>query len=92
MIHRITSKHITSFQGIGIETARALAATNAYVFITARDMSRGTQIVEEIKKSTGNSKVVVMELDLTSLKSVELLLMNFEHENYPLTFLSVSSD
>ena len=55
-------------------------------------MSRGTQIVEEIKKSTGNSKVVVMELDLTSLKSVELLLMNFEHENYPLTFLSVSSD
>ncbi|CAF4255774.1 unnamed protein product, partial [Adineta steineri] len=48
--------------GIGVETARALASTNAHVFITARDMNRGAQVAEDIKKTTGNNQVDVLEL------------------------------
>ena len=39
------------------------------VFITARDMAKGRQVVDNLKKTTGNDKIDVLELDLTSLQS-----------------------
>jgi short-subunit dehydrogenase len=80
-------KYVSSFQGIGVETARALASTNAHVFITAREMSRGAQVIEDIKKSTGNNKVEVMELDLTSLMSVRTFVDQFRARKLPINIL-----
>ncbi|CAF3899707.1 unnamed protein product [Rotaria sordida] len=73
--------------GLGIETARAMASTNAHVFITARDMRKGAQVVEDIKKTTGNDKVEVMELDLTSLKSVRDFVTRFRQRRLPINIL-----
>jgi NAD(P)-dependent dehydrogenase (short-subunit alcohol dehydrogenase family) len=63
--------------GLGVETARALAAHGAAVVITARNMSRGEQVVRDIREATGNDAVEVMELELGSLASVRRFAENF---------------
>ncbi|CAF1014307.1 unnamed protein product [Rotaria sordida] len=73
--------------GIGVETSRALAAINAHVFITARDMNRGEEVVADIKKTTGNNKVEVLELDLTSLQSVRTFVDQFRARKLPIHIL-----
>ncbi|CAF1676645.1 unnamed protein product, partial [Adineta ricciae] len=73
--------------GIGIETARALASANAHVIITARDMKKGAQVVEDIKKTTNNNKVEVMEMDLTSLESVRNFVKQFQARKLPINIL-----
>ncbi|CAF1217681.1 unnamed protein product [Rotaria sp. Silwood1] len=73
--------------GIGVETARALASTNAHVIITARDMNKGAQVVEDIKKTTKNNQVEVMELDLTSLQSVRNFVKQFQGRKLPINIL-----
>ena len=49
--------------------------------MTARDMSKGAQVAEDIRKSSGNDKVEVMELDLTSLQSVRNFVDRFRAKN-----------
>ena len=56
--------------GLGTETAFALASKGSHVIITARDMEKGREVVEEIKKSTKNELVELYKLELDSLKSV----------------------
>jgi NAD(P)-dependent dehydrogenase (short-subunit alcohol dehydrogenase family) len=56
--------------GLGAETARALASKGARVVITARDVAKGEEVAEGIRKSTGNAGVEVEELELGSLASV----------------------
>jgi WW domain-containing oxidoreductase len=73
--------------GIGIETARALASTNARIFITARDMVKGAHVVDDLKKTTGNQRIEVMELDLTSLNSVRNFVHRFRQRNMPINVL-----
>lgn len=73
--------------GLGVETARALATTNAHVFITARDMSKGRQVVDDLKKTTGNHKIEVLELDLTSLQSVRNFVVRFRQRHIPINIL-----
>lgn len=73
--------------GIGVETARALATANAHVIITARDMNKGAEVVEELKKSTGNDKIEVMELNLNSLQSVRNFVDQFRARNLPINIL-----
>lgn len=74
-------------QGIGVETARALAMTKAHLFLTARDMNRGQTIVEDIKKSTGNNRIDLLELDLTSLESVRKCVKQFQSYQLPIHIL-----
>ncbi|KAL4874320.1 NAD(P)-binding protein [Aspergillus karnatakaensis] len=58
--------------GIGLETALALHATGARVFITARDEKKGADAVEHIRAhSTGKGGVEFITLDLDSLDSVK---------------------
>jgi len=57
--------------GIGIETARALAATGASVTLAVRDMNAGRTVAEDILLITGNSAVSVARLDLADLASVD---------------------
>ncbi|CAF3668459.1 unnamed protein product [Rotaria sordida] len=63
--------------GIAIETARALATVNAHVVIIARDMNKGVEVVEDLKKTTGNDKIEVMKLVL------------IEHSVIDLTYISI---
>jgi NADP-dependent 3-hydroxy acid dehydrogenase YdfG len=64
--------------GIGLETAKAMHATGAHVFITARDTSLAKKVFEEIlKTSEGKGKLEVVELHLDSLESVKKAVKDF---------------
>jgi NAD(P)-dependent dehydrogenase (short-subunit alcohol dehydrogenase family) len=58
--------------GLGIETARALAAHGAQVVGTARDLEKGAAATEQIRVDAWNNdgKFELIELDLANLKSV----------------------
>lgn len=56
--------------GIGRETALDLAQRGARVILACRDLDKANAAANEIRKTTGNDKVFVKELDLASLKSV----------------------
>lgn len=73
--------------GIGIETARAFATARAHVIITARDMTKGAEVVEDLKKSTSNDHIEVMELDLSSLKAVRNFVQQFRERHLPIHIL-----
>ena len=56
--------------GIGVETARALAAAGASVTLAVRDTSSGDRVADRIRESTGNGAVIVGAVDLSDLSSV----------------------
>src|SRR6202453_1169646 len=58
--------------GLGVETARALAAHGANVVGTARDLDKARRTTSEVSKAAAKSgsSFEVIELDLSSLKSV----------------------
>lgn len=56
--------------GVGLETARGLAQRGAAVVIASRDRGRGERAVTDVRASTGNDRVELLELDLASLASI----------------------
>lgn len=50
-------------------------------------MKKGAQVVEDIKKTTSNNKVEVMEMDLTSLASVRNFVKQFQARKLPINIL-----
>ena len=64
-----------------------MAKTNATIFLTARDMQKGRQVVEDIKKATGNHKIEIMEMDLNSLESVRNFVNKFRQRRLPINIL-----
>jgi hypothetical protein len=57
--------------GIGVETVRALYATGADVWFTARDSGKGQAVLEDISKnSLGEGLLQVLAMNLDSLESV----------------------
>ena len=56
--------------GIGVETARALAATGAEVTLAVRDTEAGERTAKDIAATTGNDNLHVKALELTELDSV----------------------
>ncbi len=56
--------------GIGVETARALAAAGAEVTLAVRDIEAGDRTAGEIAATTGNPAVNVGQLDLANQASV----------------------
>jgi NAD(P)-dependent dehydrogenase (short-subunit alcohol dehydrogenase family) len=56
--------------GIGVETARALAAAGASIVLAVRKSSVGDRVAAEIRDSTGNPSVGVAAVDLSDLSSV----------------------
>ncbi len=63
--------------GIGLETSRELARRGATVVMCARDRNRGDAAVADIKQSTGNDAVELLELDLASFGSIRAAVANF---------------
>src|ERR1700739_3834774 len=57
--------------GLGVETARALAAHGATVVGAARDLDKARKATEPVRKDAANGgSLELVELDLASLKSV----------------------
>ena len=57
--------------GIGVETARALAAAGAGVTLAVRNVEAGHQVAASIQEQTGNSGIVVEPLELDDRRSVQ---------------------
>ncbi|XP_072037517.1 retinol dehydrogenase 12-like [Amphiura filiformis] len=57
--------------GIGKETAREFAKRGAKVILGCRNISKAQAAADDIKKSTSNDKVLVYQLDLSSLAAVK---------------------
>lgn len=57
--------------GIGFETSLALAENYATVILAVRNMNKGHEAVDKIKKECPNADVHVMKLDLGDLGSVK---------------------
>src|SRR6266581_1202862 len=57
--------------GLGVETARSLAAHGAYVVGAARDLKKAEAATAEVRKdaAAGGGSFELIELDLASLKS-----------------------
>lgn len=60
-------------QGIGYETAHALAAAGANVIIAARDTVRGAAAVVSLQQQTGSTNVSFVSADLSLLSEVRRL-------------------
>ncbi len=73
--------------GIGLETARGLAARGAKVTIAARDRAKGQVAVEDVQKSTGNADVELLVLDLADLASVRSAAATFRASHAQLHIL-----
>ena len=56
--------------GIGVETARALAAAGAEVTLAVRNVDAGRRTAADIIASTGNNNVAVARLDVADQASV----------------------
>jgi NAD(P)-dependent dehydrogenase (short-subunit alcohol dehydrogenase family) len=59
--------------GIGVETARALAAAGAEVTLAVRNAEAGRNVAEDITATTGNADIRVAELDLAVPRSIAAL-------------------
>lgn len=59
--------------GIGVEIARALAATGMAVTLAVRDTAAGQRVAADITATTGNTRVDVVALDLADVASVDAL-------------------
>ncbi|SDN26755.1 SDR family NAD(P)-dependent oxidoreductase [Streptomyces wuyuanensis] len=56
--------------GIGVETARALAAGGAEVTLAVRRPEAGERVAADLRKATGNEAIRVARLDVADLESV----------------------
>lgn len=65
--------------GIGLETAKALAAGGARVVIASRNPEKGREAIREIQQSAPDATVTFEELDLGDLASVRALAKRLEH-------------
>jgi NAD(P)-dependent dehydrogenase (short-subunit alcohol dehydrogenase family) len=63
--------------GIGKETARGLAKMGAVIIMACRNLTKAVAVSEAIKRESGNDRIEVMHLDLTSLGSVRELASQF---------------
>ncbi|KAJ3318735.1 hypothetical protein HDV06_007060 [Boothiomyces sp. JEL0866] len=73
--------------GIGKITAQELARLNCKVVIAARNQQKTLPIIENIKKETGNDKVVFLHLELDNLKTIPRAVTEFLSSNDRLDLL-----
>lgn len=64
-----------------------LALRGAHVIIAARNVEAANEAKQNILKSNENAKIDVLQLDLSSLKSVKDFADNFIALNLPLNIL-----
>jgi retinol dehydrogenase-12 len=70
--------------GIGMVTARELAARGASVFITARSPAKGRAALDQLRAATGSERLQLLSLELGDLGSVRACANAFAHSDQPL--------
>ena len=60
-----------STSGIGKETARVLAQKQSTVVLAVRNVSKGEKVAEEIRADHPDADISVMQMDLSSLRSIQ---------------------
>ncbi|XP_062183241.1 short-chain dehydrogenase TIC 32, chloroplastic-like [Phragmites australis] len=88
----VDASHLTAIvtgatNGIGKETARVLALRGAKVIIAARTLESGMKVKESLADQVPNSKLHVMEMDLSSLSSVRSFGRSFNSSHKHLNIL-----
>jgi len=73
--------------GLGVETARALASAGAEVLMPVRNRAKGEGVAEDIRASTGNDRVSVMDMDLSVPSEVRACAESFLARGGPLHIL-----
>lgn len=73
--------------GIGLVTARELAARGAHVFVACRSLEKGQAAVDEIRRATGNANVELLALDLGDFASIRSCAQAFLARGLPLHLL-----
>lgn len=71
-----------STDGMGLETARALAKSEAHVIIVGRSLEKGTKVVEQIKSEAGHENIDLLLCDLSSQADIRRL-ADEVNERYP---------
>jgi len=64
--------------GLGLETARAFLSANAEVILAVRDSAKGEAVSQSLQVKTGNPRVHVLPLDLSSLSKVRRAAKEFQ--------------
>ncbi len=73
--------------GIGLESARALASQGAHVVLVGRDKGRGEAALAEVRRTSPEAKLELLQADLTSLASVRALAEDFQRRHSRLDVL-----
>ena len=62
--------------GLGFEATKVLSKKGAHIIMTARNLQKGNEALEAIKKENPNAKLDLMQLDLADFYSIR----NFSNE------------
>lgn len=73
--------------GIGKETARVLALRGVKVIIPSRTLESGMKVKESLLEQNPDAKLEVLEMDLSSLQSVDSFASSFNSSNKHLNIL-----
>jgi NAD(P)-dependent dehydrogenase (short-subunit alcohol dehydrogenase family) len=66
--------------GVGKEIAVQLAALGADIILACRDIKKGKVTASEITRRTGSSKLIVMQVDISSQKSIREFAREFRQK------------
>ncbi|CAK9137572.1 unnamed protein product [Ilex paraguariensis] len=73
--------------GIGAETARVLAKRGVRVVLPARDLKKAAQVKEDIQREVPKADIILLEIDLSSLPSINRFCTEFLSLGLPLNIL-----
>ncbi|GLT79235.1 hypothetical protein SLA2020_507290 [Shorea laevis] len=73
--------------GIGLETSRVLALRKVHVIIAARNLKAANEAKQLILEKDETARIDVLELDLSSIKSISAFAESFNALNIPLNIL-----
>lgn len=73
--------------GIGAETARVLAKRGVRLVLPARSLKAAEDTKARIMSECPGAEIAIMSLDLSSLRSVQIFVSEFESLGLPLNLL-----
>ena len=70
--------------GLGLETVKKIAKNfkNYRIIMACRNLSKSNPLKEEIAKESKNNNLIVMEIDVSSLESVQNFVKNYKNSSY----------
>jgi len=77
--------------GIGFETAKSLAKHGANIVLACRNLKKAEAAIEQISKDRVDVKVIAMQLDLASLKSIKQFAKDYVSKGWPLHVLMMNA-